>query len=172
MRLDFPFGPSRPARQDDEGGPRRILLLADLHPAAPPDDILVRPIVRVDLDNIDDLLARCAPSVLIGPGEGGERLRFRSFDDFHPDVLLKNPRLFGRLLDLRNRLQDPGTFANALAELDAEVGARTPDTAGGSDAADGPHRGSIDPRTASGPKGREPALDRRRQRTPSAPLTI
>jgi type VI secretion system protein ImpC len=107
--------------RDDDGSPRRILLLADLHPAEPPDDMVARPIVRVDLDNIDGLLARCAPSVALGPEKGGERLRFRSFDDFHPDALLKNTRLFGRLLDLRNRLLHPDTFAGALAQLDAET---------------------------------------------------
>jgi type VI secretion system protein ImpC len=121
MRFDFPFGPSRPARQDDEGSPRRILVLADLRPTDAPGDVAARPIVRVDLDSIDGLLARCAPSVLLGPETGGERIRFRSFDDFHPDALLKNTRLFGRLLDLRKRLLHPGTFAGALAELDADV---------------------------------------------------
>lgn len=121
MRFDFTFGPTRSARRRDDDGPRRILLLADLHPTEAAGDVASRPIARVDVDSIHDVLARYAPSVVLGAERGGERFQFRSFDDFHPDALLKSAPLFGRLLGLRSRLQHPGTFDAALAELEAEV---------------------------------------------------
>ena len=122
MRMDFSFGHSTSPRRRDGGIARRILILADLHPAGDPDRLLERPVVRVDSDNIDEVLARYAPSVMLGAERGRARLEFGAFDDFHPDALVRNARLFGRLLDLRSRLQQPGTFAGAVAELDAERG--------------------------------------------------
>ena len=122
MRMDFSFGRSTSPRRRDSGIPRRILILADLHPAGDPGRLLDRPVVRVDSDNIDEVLARYAPSVVLGAERGRARLEFGTFDDFHPDTLVRNARLFGRLLDLRSRLQQPGTFAGAVAELGAELG--------------------------------------------------
>ncbi len=122
MRMDFSFGRSTSPRRRDSGIPRRILILADLHPAGDPGRLLDRPAVRVDADNIDEVLARYAPSVVLGAERGSARLEFGTFDDFHPDTLVRNAQLFGRLLDLRSRLQQPGTFAGAVADLDAELG--------------------------------------------------
>jgi type VI secretion system protein ImpC len=76
-------------------------------------------VVRVDSDNIDAVLAKYAPSVVLGAEHGHARLEFGRFDDFHPDTLVRNAQLFGRMLDLRSRLQQPGTFASAAAELGA-----------------------------------------------------
>ena len=125
MRFELTFGTSRTPRRRDEGAPWRILILSDLrgNAAEVPERILERPLVRVDADNIDDVLARHAPSVVLGAQGGGERLRFRAFEDFHPDALVENTPLFGRLLDLRRRLEHPGTFASAVAELRAEAAA-------------------------------------------------
>jgi len=119
MRMDFSFGRPGASRQRDERTPKRILVLADLHPAETPAPVASRPLIRVDSDNIDALLARCAPSALLGGAHGGDRLPFHAFDDFHPDALVKHERTFGRLLDLRRRLQQPDTFAAAAAELQA-----------------------------------------------------
>jgi type VI secretion system protein ImpC len=125
MRIDFTFGPSpspRPPRRHDDGTPGRILVLTDLlgH-SEEPARILDRSVVRVDGDNVEDMLARYAPSVVLGPGAGGERLRFRAFEDFHPDSLVGRLSLFRRLLDVRRRLEQPDTFPAALAELGAEA---------------------------------------------------
>jgi type VI secretion system protein ImpC len=54
---------------------------------------------------------------VLGADAGGERLQFRTFEDFHPDTLVKTLFVFHRLLSLRRRLEHPGTFASALAEL-------------------------------------------------------
>ena len=102
--------------------PAEYSILADLHPAGDPDRLLDRPVIRVDSENFDEVLARYAPSVVLGAECGAARLEFGTLDDFHPDTLVRNAQLFGRLLDLRSRLQQPGTFAGAAAELGAELG--------------------------------------------------
>jgi len=115
MRFESTFGTSRSPRRRDEGAPCRPLILSDLrgHAAEAPEQVQDRPIARVDADNIEDVLARYAPSVVLGAQAGGGRLEFRTFEDFHPDALVENTPLFGRLLDLRRRLEYPGTFASA-----------------------------------------------------------
>jgi len=135
MRFEFTFGTSRASRRRDEEASCRILILSDLRGDAsePPDRVLDRPIVRIDADNIDGVLARHAPSVVLGAQAGGERLEFLTFEDFHPDTLVERLSVCRRLLDLRRRLQEPGTFASAVAELRAEAAAGgdavTPDSA-------------------------------------------
>ena len=119
MRIDFSFGRPGSSRRRDDGSPARLLVLADLHPTNAPARVIDRPIVRVDIDNIGQVLARCAPSATLPAKRGGERLEFGAFDDFHPDALVKRERLFGRLTDLRRRLRHPDTFAAAAAELRA-----------------------------------------------------
>lgn len=124
MDFDFTFGTSRTARRRDDT-PCRMLLLSDLRGPATDvaEPMLERRIIRVDIDNIDDVLARYAPAVVLGPEAGGERLQFRTFEDFHPDTLVKTLAVFRRLFDLRRRLQQPATFASAVAELRADAGA-------------------------------------------------
>ena len=121
MDFDFTFSPSTSSRRRDEA-PSRILILGNLrgHETDAQAPLLDRPILRTDIDNVEDLLARHAPSVVLGAEAGGERLQFRTFEDFHPDRLVETLSVFRRLLDLRRRLEHPGTFAGALAELRAD----------------------------------------------------
>lgn len=120
MRFEFTLGPSgheHPRRRPN--GVRRLLVLADLRGSgtAGPADLLDRPIVKVDLDNVDAVLARCAPVVQLGPDAGNVRIEIRTFDDFHPDRLIEHVPAFARLRDIRARLKQPSTFAAAVAEL-------------------------------------------------------
>ena len=127
MNFDFTFSPSKSSRRRDEE-PSRILVLGNLRgqETEAPAPLLERPIARTDIDNVDDLLARHAPSVVLGAEAGGERLQFRTFEDFHPDRLVETLSVFRRLLDVRRRLEHPGTFAGALAELRAPPIAGSP----------------------------------------------
>jgi type VI secretion system protein ImpC len=121
MNFDFTFTASKHSRRRDET-PRRLLVLANLRGQETESTgaLLERPMHRVDIDNIDDLLARYAPSVVLDADAGGERLQFSTFEDFHPDTLVNTLDVFRRLLDLRRRLEHPATFASALAELRAD----------------------------------------------------
>lgn len=123
MNVELAFGTARTRSRRKEGAPFRLLILSDLqqHTTEAPRPILERPLVRVDTDNLEDVLARFAPSVVLGADAGGERLQFRRFEDFHPDTLVETLSVFRRLLDLRRRLENPATFASALAELRADA---------------------------------------------------
>jgi type VI secretion system ImpC/EvpB family protein/type VI secretion system ImpB/VipA family protein len=121
MDFGFTFSPSKSARRRADT-PSRLLILGNLrgHPTEAQTPLLERPITRIDIDNVEDVLAQYAPSVVLGAEAGGERLQFRTFADFHPDRLVETLYVFRRLRDLRRRLEHPGTFAPALAELRAD----------------------------------------------------
>ena len=123
MRFDLTFGSGRPAGRRDPETPVRLLILGDLRGQATdaPTPLTERPITRIDLDNRADLLARYAPSVMVDD----ERLQFSALDDFHPDTLVAKLPVFGRLRDLRARLQHPRSSAAAIAELKAEASTTT-----------------------------------------------
>jgi type VI secretion system protein ImpC len=114
------------------GAALRMVLLADLSGerlAAQP----VRqtggtyPLQRVDLDTLERALARFAPRVAAGGRGDPTVMEFRSLEDFHPDRILERVPSFGRLLELRARLLEPATFAEAAAELRAQgLGAGAP----------------------------------------------
>jgi type VI secretion system protein ImpC len=91
--------------------------------------------VLVDRDNFDEVLSRAGVEIQLPMGEGGSLgLRFSDLDDFHPDRVFQNLEVFGKLRDLRTRLQNPSTFQETAKELglrshDSTAPARTPDTA-------------------------------------------
>jgi len=86
-------------------------------------EIAKRRAIAIDRDNFDEVLARLAPKLdlELAPEEGAAaaklHLEFAELDDFHPDRLVPNAEIFARLRQLRRRLQDPKTFAEAAAEL-------------------------------------------------------
>ena len=91
--------------------PFRILLLGDFsgraaQSAKPP--VRWNP-VEIDRDNFDEVLAHLAP--------GFSGIHFRELDDFHPDRIYEDSKLFQALRELRRKLQEPATFAEAAAEI-------------------------------------------------------
>jgi len=79
--------------------------------------IAKRRAVQVDRDNFDQVLARSAAEIQLAIGEDSLRLRFSELEDFHPDRIFEHLEAFGKLRDLRGRLQDPSTFQQAAEEL-------------------------------------------------------
>src|SRR6202034_3430502 len=74
--------------------------------------------VQVDRDNFDDVLAAFHPELKINLGdEEPATLKFSHLDDFHPDRLLERVDMFRKLRNIRARLADPATFADAAAEF-------------------------------------------------------
>ncbi len=75
--------------------------------------------LRVDRDNVDQVLAKLSAELHVPIGEGGTRIpiRFLELEDFHPDRLFQRLGLFSGLLDLRKRLSQPSTHAAAAAEV-------------------------------------------------------
>ena len=83
-----------------------------------PKTIGKRRTVLVDRDNFDEVLSSFGAEIQLPIGDSGSlRLRFADLDDFHPDRVFEHLEAFGKLRDLRARLQDPSTFKKAAEEL-------------------------------------------------------
>jgi type VI secretion system protein ImpC len=86
-----------------------------------------RPIIRVDVDNLEDVLRRFAPRLklaLTGADEPVE-LEFRTFDDFRPESLYRRIPQIQKLHGIRARLDDSEQFEAAAAELRSLLGTET-----------------------------------------------
>ncbi len=86
MEFDLGFGGSRrTARPRDDDEPMRLLVVGDFShaPVAERPPLADRPTIRVDIDNLDDVMRRLAPRATLAVGE----VRVRQLDDFHPDRL-------------------------------------------------------------------------------------
>jgi type VI secretion system protein ImpC len=98
-RLDFDvdFGPKGRRRDDSE--PMRLLVLGDFSatPSGERGPLTSRTIQRLDIDNLDAVLRRLAPRVVLPEGE----IRFQQIDDFHPDRLYAGLHRFERLRQAR-----------------------------------------------------------------------
>ncbi len=80
-----------------------------------------RPLL-IDVDTFDRVMEKMAVCLrLPDPGASGQavELKFASLEEFHPDEILKQAPSLTKLLDLRKRLKNPGTFSAAAAELQA-----------------------------------------------------
>jgi type VI secretion system protein ImpC len=98
--------------------PFRLLLLGDFSASGSKQPISSRKPVQVDRDNFDDVLAAFHPELKINLGdEEPATLKFSHLDDFHPDRLLERVDMFRKLRNIRARLADPATFADAAAEF-------------------------------------------------------
>lgn len=132
--IDFEFRFSRPAPAPRDGdAPMRILVLADLSGRANAgrcetgEALARRRTVRVDVDGFERIMARLAPALSVSLEGVDTRLVFSSLDDFHPDTLYRRLPVFAALRELRERLADPSTFADAAAALRAAGTAPAPD---------------------------------------------
>ncbi len=74
--------------------------------------------LRVDVDNLDDIIARQKLSITLELGDAGAvRVPVGSMDDFHPDQLVDNVEFFGTLRDLRRNLASKAGFDRASREI-------------------------------------------------------
>src|SRR5262249_2415397 len=89
------------------------------------DPIDRRRLVPVDVDSFGEVLARLARRLeprLGGPDSPVTPVVVRRLDDFHPDALYRDLELFGPLRDIRRRLLDASTFADAASQWSRAVG--------------------------------------------------
>ena len=75
--------------------------------------------IAIDVDNLDDVLARFKLTLQLPIGEDGATVEVAigSMDDFHPDQLVENVELFETLLKLRRDLGSKAGFARASKEV-------------------------------------------------------
>lgn len=130
-RIELEAGPqSQPAAVLETETPFRILILGDFSGRAHRGlcetgaALARRPILRVDRDNLDQVLARLAPSLALGPHV---RISFRELEDFHPDRLYASLEIFRRLHAARDRLADAAMFHAAAGELGIPPAPASPD---------------------------------------------
>ena len=83
-----------------------------------PESLAGRRLHSVDRDNFEELLARLQVGLSL-PMPGGQALPldFREMDDFHPDRIYEQVEAFAALRQLRRKLHNPQTFAEAAAEV-------------------------------------------------------
>ena len=82
-----------------------------------PSWLMQVPVRNVDIDNIDQLWKVFTPKLEIDIEGSPVVLEPGDLDDFHPDYLYNNQPLFAELRKLRQRLLDPATSSEALAEV-------------------------------------------------------
>ncbi len=114
-------GAARPRPSD---APFRMALLGDLSgranrsPIEAGDSLLARRLGSVDVDNLDDLLARAKLRLHLPlGGDAAAELQIQSMDDFHPDTLYQHLDVFSELTGLRRSLQNVSTFAAAAEKV-------------------------------------------------------
>lgn len=82
-------------------------------------DLAGRKPLKVDVDNLDDMIERMGIELVLPIGEEGASVEvaLTCIDDFHPDELYDNLEIFGELSGLRERLNNTSTFDSAAQEL-------------------------------------------------------
>lgn len=109
-------------RSSESSAAFRILMMGNFSGRAPAGRAKLsdrRPLL-VDRDNFDDVMAKMGVELAL-PGISSAPLRFAGLDDFHPDRLFERAGFFQKLRELRARLADRSTFAEAARELGVDL---------------------------------------------------
>ncbi len=126
MQYDVSFGQlTRPARAATGTTRFRLALLGDFSGRANAgkletgDALANRKPIAIDVDNLDDVLARMKLTLHLDlDGDGATvAVPIGSLDDFHPDQLAENVEVFESLLQLRRDLASKTGFARASKEV-------------------------------------------------------
>jgi type VI secretion system ImpC/EvpB family protein/type VI secretion system ImpB/VipA family protein len=140
MQLNFGIiGEGTEAKTAAAGAPFRLAILGDFSGGANKgrlevgDDLARRKPLRVDVDNIDQVMQRLkiTLSLPMGSGEGAVEFPIASIDDFHPDQLYEKVELFSAMADLRQRVTSKSGVAAAAKELVAWRAEPAPPRQGG-----------------------------------------
>lgn len=130
MHYHASFGRLDPARRAEPGPAFRLALLGDFSGRASAGmldrgpALAARKPLRVDVDNLDAVLARLAPRLSIPMGdEGAVEIPLAGMDDFHPDQLVEALPVFEQLLALRRNLLSKAGFPRAMKEVLGWAGA-------------------------------------------------
>lgn len=122
MGFEYGFGGGDKS-QPVETSPFVMMVLGDFgghtnkNADADPAWLMQVPVRNVDIDNIDQLWKVFSPSLEIDIEGVQLMLEPTELDDFHPDQLYAQLPLFADLRQLRKRLLDPATSADALTEV-------------------------------------------------------
>jgi type VI secretion system protein ImpC len=89
--------------------------------------ILYSPIL-VDRDNLDEVMTKLSVQTRLDVEDSDSlvTMRFESLEDFHPDHIFERVAVFEKLRQLRRRLENPATFADAEEEMRRRFGFDAP----------------------------------------------
>lgn len=116
-RMEFQLDLGRKAASGEAGGrrrgPMRLLVLGDFsgRPTAERKPLADRPTHKVDIDNLDTVMARLAPRLQLPAGE----VDFAELEEFHPDALYARLPLFQALREARAK--PPAAGSDLLGSL-------------------------------------------------------
>ncbi len=106
----------------DPETPFRLLVLGDFGGAGA-GPLATRKLHAVDRDVLEEELGRLHVTMDLPLGNGrSARIELRDLDDFHPDRLLERVDVLSEWRKLRERLENPRTFAEAASEVRAWAG--------------------------------------------------
>ncbi len=139
MELNFGLmSESAMERKIATGAPFRLAVLGDFSAGANKgrldtgDDLAKRKPLRIDVDNIDQVIERLNIVVSLPMAEGAVEFPITCMDDFHPDQIYEKVELFSSMSDMRRKLTSKSSFASAAKELvawrDAAAAPRPPFT--------------------------------------------
>lgn len=125
-RIEFEFR-TRPGGKQPrplQTQPMRMLVMGDFTATAhrnPPqasNPIAGRSLYPVDIDNLDQLIARLKPATTLQLDDNlSVEFSPRELEDFHPDQLFRKLPVFDTLRDVRKRLHNSGSYPDAAAEF-------------------------------------------------------
>jgi len=133
MKYQFNFGTmgtTAPARARTDGGAVQLAVLGDFSGRANGGnletgaELASRKPLKVDVDNLDDVIARLGIELRLPVGDdgGAVEVAIGSMDDFHPDELYDNLEIFEELAGLRRQLDSDSMFARAAEEVRSWAG--------------------------------------------------
>jgi type VI secretion system ImpB/VipA family protein len=130
MKYEVNFGSLSAAGIPENDDCFRIAVLADLSGRANQglletgDALAARKPLRIDVDNIDELIERLDIKLHlpISDDGGSVRVPLTQMEDFHPDELFENLEVFSKLSGLRAKLADSATFGGTAKAVKALLG--------------------------------------------------
>lgn len=100
-----------------EERPFHVLVMGDWSAGGRRKPLSERPVIEIDRDNFDQVLADISPTLDVEVGGCPLTIGFSTLDDFHPDRLYEQVPLFAEFRGLRGRLRNNDTFDKAAREL-------------------------------------------------------
>lgn len=115
--------PGESSARPEPDTPFRVAILGDFSGRASrglcqPESLASRRLHLIDRDNFEEVLGGLNVELHL-PMPGGQplQLHFRELDDFHPDRIYEQVEAFAALRQLRRKLHNPQTFAEAAEEV-------------------------------------------------------
>jgi type VI secretion system ImpB/VipA family protein len=108
-----------------KGEPFRLAVLGDFSAAANQgrldtgDALARRKPLRVDVDNIDQIIERLNIVLSLPMAEGAVEFPIGAMDDFHPDQIYEKVDLFSSMAELRRKLTSKSSYPAAAKEVTA-----------------------------------------------------